>query len=54
MFGKEFLLKQKNDENKLTLNSTDSADSTDFELLTCYLFDGQHVSPPGLLIFLLF
>jgi hypothetical protein len=49
IFDKEFLLKQKNNENQLTLNFTDCADqSADFHFLINYLFDGQTVSPQGM------
>lgn len=47
-------MKQKNNEDDLFLNCTDSADSAGLEFLDSYLFDGQHVSQRGLMNFFLF
>ncbi|XP_028404731.1 actin cytoskeleton-regulatory complex protein pan1-like isoform X2 [Dendronephthya gigantea] len=45
IFDKELLLEQKNSEDNLFLNSNNSANNTNLELLTGYLFDGKHVPP---------
>lgn len=47
-------MKQKNNEDDLFLNCTDSADSGGLEFLDSYLFDGQHVSQRGLMNFFYF
>lgn len=50
VFDREFLVKQKNDEDDPFLNSTDPAESPLFELLTSYLTDGHDVSQRGIMM----